>query len=278
MSTVLAKSPAGVLANELVDQYLGVLGFDTRPAPTIENLAELQDRHVLTVPFENLDYHFGREIHLDERVAAKVAVDRRGGGCYELNPAFHYLLLSLGYQSRILPGRSYRAGQLSAPYMHLVLEVVAEGETFLVDTGFRRNSRRPLRLGERGEQGDAHGSYRLQPLAGGEIDLYLDGEPLYRADLRGATVEDFAPTLWWWRTCPDSPFLQSLFCSLPLEDGRITLAGARLSISRGSDREVRELESDAEVLDAYAQYFGIVLPGLPGRSEHIGTGRGIRFE
>jgi N-hydroxyarylamine O-acetyltransferase len=280
MSAVLTEiaSPISPLDAGIIDRYLALLGFSERPPVTVEMLTRLQERHVLTVPFENLDYHYGREIYLDERVVAKVADERRGGGCYELNPSLHYLLRELGFQSRILPGRSYRNGELGAPYMHLVLEVTVEGRRYLVDSGFRRNSRRPLRLDDRGEQADPHGTYRVEQLPSAEIDLYLNGDLLYRADLRGATIEDFYPTLWWWRTSPESPFLQSLFCSLPLDDGRVTLAGSRLSIVRGQDRDVVELIGDAEIRKAYETYFGICLDRLPNASDHVGSGPGIRVE
>src|SRR5690606_25999798 len=93
---------AATIDDALVDRYLRRLGIDDRPEPTLDNLARLQESHVLTVPFENLDYHYGREIPMDERIVTKIVDEKRGGGCYELNPSFHHLLRALGYDSRIM--------------------------------------------------------------------------------------------------------------------------------------------------------------------------------
>ncbi len=263
---------------DLVRRYLERLGFDEPPAPTLAGLRELQSAHVLEVPFENLDYHDRREILLDPRVVSKIVDERRGGGCYELNPGFHYLLLELGFDSRILPGRSYVDGVLGEPYMHLVLEVVVDGAPYLVDTGFRRNPRGPLAVLEEGVQPDPHGEFRLEAVGDGQVDVLVDGALLYRFDRRGATIEDFAPTLWWWRTSPTSPFLQSIFCSRPTLDGRVSLVGDVLSVTTREGRTKQTLRTDAERLAAYRDHFGIVLDHVPSLHEQSGGGRTIRFE
>ncbi|MGL5824953.1 MAG: arylamine N-acetyltransferase family protein [Nocardioides sp.] len=266
------------LDDALIDGYLSKLGFGHRPEPTLENLAKLQQAQVLRIPFENLDYHFGNEIPMDPTVVRKIVEDNRGGGCYELNPAFHYLISSLGFDSRILPGRSYRDGVLGQPMMHLVLEVVVDGTAYLVDTGFRRNSQHPLDMTTAQEQVDPAGVYALSAASSDQVDVHLNGEPLYQFDRRGATIEDFAPTLWWWRTCPESPFLQSIFCSKPTETGRVTITGRRLTVNVGAERTSQELGSDDQVLAAYREHFDMDLPSVPALSEHGGARPGIRLE
>ncbi|MFE5602425.1 arylamine N-acetyltransferase [Streptomyces coelicoflavus] len=254
-----------MLNDARIDAYLARIGAARPRKADLEGLRLLQERHCLTVPFENLDYHLDVPIHMDVRALDKVVDGRRGGGCYEVNPSFALLLRSLGYQVDILPGQVYRPDG-PGPYLgHLALRVQLD-EPWLVDVGFGRNSRAPLRFSDPEPQQDAHGSYRVVPVEGEHAwgyDVLLNGKPLYRIDDRTKEVADFAPTLWWWRTAPESPFLQDLFCSLPTEDGRVTLKGNRLTRITGDERVTEELADDQETLAAYRKYFGIDLPHVP---------------
>jgi len=250
----------------LVNDYLTRIGATRPDRPDHAGLAHLQERQVMTVPFENLDYHLGEPIHMDERVLEKIVYRRRGGGCYETNPALSFLLTALGYDVVILPGQVFRE-RLGAPMCHLALRVDIGGERWLVDTGFGRNSRRPLRFDDRGTQQDPHGEYQIADVPGGGIELRLNGKPLYRLDDRPCRLEDFRPTLWWWRTCPDSPFMQDLFCSLPTVDGRVTLKGDQLTIVAGGERTVETLPDDAAILAAYKKHFGFGLDVVPRKPE-----------
>jgi N-hydroxyarylamine O-acetyltransferase len=266
-----------MLSDAMVADYLRRIGATRPPRADLDGLRHLQERHVLSVPFENLDYHLDQEIHLDEKVVEKIVHNRRGGGCYELNPSLGYLLRALGYQVTVHPGQVYRAGVLGPPMMHLVLKVVLDDESWLVDAGFRRNSRRPLLLSSRAPQADPHGEFRLADTDGHGIDVLLDGQPLYRFDDRPVRLEDFLPTLWWWRTAPESPFLRDLFCSLPTETGRVTLKGRKLTRSDGDQRYAEELADDAAVLAAYKDHFGFSLDTLPTEPAHAGA-KGIQLD
>jgi N-hydroxyarylamine O-acetyltransferase len=261
-----------MLDDTTVNAYLDRIGASRPAGPDLAGLRHLQERQVLTVPFENLDYHLGEQIRMGPEVLDKIVRRGRGGGCYETNPAFGYLLGALGYDYDILPGRVYRPDGLGPPYCHLVLRVRLGGEPWLVDTGFGRNSRHPLRFVTDADQDDPHGTYRLSGVDDG-YDVALDGKPLYRVSDRPARIADFAPTLWWWRTCPDSPFLNDLFCALATEDGRVTLKGSTLSVLAGGERTVTELPDDAAVLDAYKEHFGFTLDRLP---DPPGRGAGIQ--
>lgn len=259
-----------------VDEYLDRIGADRPDRIDIDALRHLQERHVLSVPFENLDYHLNRPIHLDENVLNKIVGERRGGGCYENNPAFAQLLRVLGFHVEIRPGRVHFPDGPGPLLCHLVLTVHLE-RTWLVDVGFGRNSRRPLLLDSRDVQPDPHGDYRLVTANDGGLDVLLDGKPLYRVDDRPVTMDDFRPTLWWYRTCAESPFLQDLFCSMPTEDGRVTLKGRRLTRIVGDARHVEELTDDGAVLDAYQKYFGIVLDRLPAEPSRQPGTVGVRL-
>ncbi|MFB7653644.1 MULTISPECIES: arylamine N-acetyltransferase [unclassified Streptomyces] len=252
-----------MLSETMVTAYLDRISAQRPARADLASLRTLQMRHLLSVPFENLGYHLGEEIHMDERVVPKIVQERRGGGCYEVNPALSFLLRGLGYEVSLMPGRVWIKGELTAPLCHLALKVRADGQDWLVDVGFGRNSRYPLSLESDAVQEDPHGAFRLTPADDGGVDVRSGDALQYRVYDVPCAVSDFGPTLWWYRTAPDSPFLQNLFCSLPTENGRITLKEDQLTHVVGGERESRRLSGEAEIREAYDKWFGIRLERLP---------------
>ncbi|MGW5615436.1 arylamine N-acetyltransferase family protein [Streptomyces sp. NPDC003877] len=265
-----------------VDAYLRRLGVEHPAWPTVDALRELHLRHLRTVPFENLSIHLGEEIVLEEkRLLDKVVGARRGGFCYELNGSFGALLTALGYDVALLAGRVYGDGErLGIPYDHLALRVrTVDGGDWLADVGFGAHSHLPLVFGERGEQEDPAGTFRIVeagPDAAGvrgghdtveaaDLDVYRDGRAQYRLEVRPRVLGDFTAGAWWHSTSPVSHFTRSLVCSRVTGDGgRITLSGRRFTTTAADGtREERELGTDEEVLGAYRERFGIELDRVP---------------
>lgn len=264
------------------DAYLRRLGVERPARPTPDALRELHLRHLRTVPFENLSVHLGEEVVLDEkRLVDKVVGAGRGGFCYELNGAFAALLTALGYDVTLLAARVYgEGGRLGIPYDHLALRVrTDDGGDWLADVGFGSHFHLPLALGERGEQRDPAGVFRVaesgadaagvrgghQAADAADLDVLREGRPVYRLETRPRALADFTAGAWWHRTSPHSHFTRSLVCSRVTEDGgRITLSGRRLTLTApdGTRRE-RETGSDAEVLGIYRDEFGITTEAVP---------------
>ncbi|MFE9097712.1 arylamine N-acetyltransferase [Streptomyces sp. NPDC007264] len=265
-----------------VDAYLRRIGVDHPAWPTTDVLRELHLRHLRAVPFENLSIHLGEEIVLDEkRLVDKVVGTRRGGFCYELNGAFGALLRALGFDVTLLAARVYgEEGRIGVPYDHLALRVRSvDGGDWLADVGFGAHSHLPLAFGDRGEQQDPGGTFRVVeagPDAAGvrgggdtvefeDLDVLRDGSPQYRLEVRPRVLGDFVTGVWWNSTSPASHFVRSLVCSRVTEDGgRITLSGRRLTLTDPDGRkETSELGGDEEVLRAYRERFGIELDRVP---------------
>lgn len=245
-----------------VDAYLARIGATRPAAPTAEALAELHERHLLTVPFENLSVHLREPIVLDEdALADKIVRRRRGGFCYELNGAFAGLLRELGFEVTLLSARTYGEHGFAAPFNHLTLRVDLE-EPWLADVGFGRFARRPLRLTGCDAQADTEGEFLLLDAPDGDVDVRHDGKPAYRLEQRPRQLADFAPTCWWQATSPDSHFTANLLCTLPTEQGRATLAGDQLIETTNGKRVERVLFGD-EIVEAYRVYFGIELSEPP---------------
>jgi N-hydroxyarylamine O-acetyltransferase len=265
-----------------VDAYLRRLGAEHPAWPTVDALRELHLRHLQTVPFENLSVHLGEEIVLEEkRLLDKVVGARRGGFCYELNGSFGALLSALGYDVALLAARVYGdEGRLGIPYDHLALRVrTVDGGDRLADVGFGAHSHLPLAFGDRGEQEDPAGTFRIVeagPDAAGvrgghgtveaaDLDVFRDGRPQYRLEVRPRALGDFVAGAWWHSTSSVSHFTRSLVCSRVTEEGgRITLSGRRLTVTAADGtREERELGTDEEVLGVYRERFGIELDRVP---------------
>ncbi|MFE9969219.1 arylamine N-acetyltransferase [Streptomyces hirsutus] len=265
-----------------VDAYLRRLGVGRPARPTADALRELHLRHLRTVPFENLSVHLDEEIVLDgKRLLDKVVSGRRGGFCYELNGAFGTLLTALGYEVTLLAARVYGdGGRIGIPYDHLALRVqTSDGDDLLADVGFGAHCLLPLAFGERGDQEDPGGTFRITGAApdaagvrGGQdaapladLDVLRDGKRVYRLERRPRVLGDFVAGAWWHRTSPQSHFTRSLVCSRVTEDGgRITLSGRRVTATAADGtREERELGTDEEVLAYYRDRFGIRLAQVP---------------
>lgn len=258
-----------------LDAYLRRLGAEQQAWPTVDVLRELHLRHLRAVPFENLSIHLGEEIVLEEkRLLDKVVRERRGGFCFELNGLFGALLSKLGFDVTLLAARVYgEEGRLGIPFDHLALRVrTVDGGDWLADVGFGANSHYPLEFGNRAEQEDPGGRFRVAEAdreSGGrefgDLDVFRNGKPQYRLETRPRVLGDFVAGAWWHSTSPASHFTQSLVCSKVTEDGgRITLSGRTFKVT-GLDgaREERELITDEEVLAAYRERFGIELDSVP---------------
>lgn len=68
-----------------LNSYLQRIKISQLEKPNVSFLSKIQEQHLLTVPFENLDIHQRNNIVLeDDRIYAKIVVNERGGFCYEL--------------------------------------------------------------------------------------------------------------------------------------------------------------------------------------------------
>jgi N-hydroxyarylamine O-acetyltransferase len=247
-----------------LDAYLARLGLDRPGTVDAHALRKLQVRHLEVIPFENLSVHLGEPIGLaEDALFDKIVQRRRGGFCYELNGAFSFLLRELGFKVTLLAAKVFGPdGWLGPPFDHLALRVDLD-EPWLVDVGFGRFSRHPLRLYGVDAQHDPDGEFVLLDGPDGDIDVHQDGVPGYRLETRARQLSEFVPMAWWHSTSPASHFTQGPTCSLPTAGGRITLAGDRLIESIDGVRTERTLAGDQEILDAYRVNFGITLDKVP---------------
>lgn len=258
---------AGTVPYTFADAYLERIGAARPGRADVAALRELQLRHLMTVPFENLSVHLGEDIVLEEQALVdKLVTGHRGGFCYELNGAFAALLRALGYRVTLLQARVFGdGGRLGIPYDHMALRVETDDGTgpWLADVGFGDHALHPLVLDDRSEQEDPCGVFRFLPAPQGDLDLLRDGSGQFRLDLRPRELADFRAGSWYHRTSPDSHFARSLVCSRRTDTGRVTLSGHSLVTTVRGERHTVELATDADVLAAYRDHFGLRLDGPP---------------
>ncbi|MEU0939116.1 MULTISPECIES: arylamine N-acetyltransferase [unclassified Embleya] len=258
--------------HDRAETYLALIDAARPARPDAAALADLQWRHLLAVPFENLDIHLGRPVELaEEALLAKLLDRRRGGFCYELGGAFAALLRSLGYRVTLLAARTYDdKGRLGIPFDHLALRVDLD-EPWLVDVGFGRFTHHPIRLDLHTDQHDPGGVFRIVEGEYGELDVLQDGRPQYRLEPRPRDLRDFAAGCWWHQTSPTSHFTRAPLCSRPTPDGRITITNRTLIHTTGTNRHEEPLPDDKALLSAYQTHFAITLPHPPTRPTQIPT-------
>lgn len=247
-----------------VQSYLARVGYKGSTSPTLGTLRAIHYAHLLTVPFENLDIALGRKIALDEdSFIRKIAERRRGGFCYELNGAFAALLQALGFRVTLLSARvAHSDGGESPDFDHLTLRVDLD-ETWLADVGFGESFLEPLRIKPGVEQMDRAGTFRI--VERGERLLLEKKQPdgtwkgQYSFTFQARRLEEFASMCEYHQRSPESHFTQNKICSRATPEGRITLAGMKLIVTKNGEREERLLKSEDEWRDTLRERFDVVL-------------------
>lgn len=230
--------------------------------PDITNLRALQLAFLLSVPFENLDIHLGREIRLNPvNIFEKIVIKERGGVCYENNILFHEILKALGYRVEYLSARIVKGGKTGPEYDHMVLLVALDGKDYLVDVGKGVSSREPLAL-DGPTSGAAEGlSYKVVR-HGKDYALYgkrpqTDWTSCFIFSTFPRARSEFEAMNSYHQSSPDSPFTRRRMATIATPGGRVSLIDRRLTITDSSDRLGRQLSSEAEYHESLKHYFGI---------------------
>lgn len=249
--------------SDYISAYLHRIGASAPSSPNSVALAELCEKHLMTIPFENIDIHLKRPISLGAAVFPKIIDEGRGGTCTELNSAFEIVLREMGFDDiYVMGGRAFEKDKVLPSLAHFVL-IVSAPEPYLVDMGFLRGSRLPLRFDLRTPQSDPEGEFQFVENLDGTIDLLRNGAPQYRLSKRRMKFSAF-PKDWWAMSAPDVPGSQKLMCSILTADGRYTMLDQRTLIESGPDGSRRiELSDRSHVISLYRETFGLPFNELP---------------
>jgi N-hydroxyarylamine O-acetyltransferase len=250
--------------------WLGRIGFDGSPDPTLPTLRAVIAAHSATIPFENIDVLLGRPPKLDlGSLKRKMIEGGRGGYCFEQNTLLHAGLTALGFRVTRLLARVIRGMEHDAtgPQTHMALRVDLPEGPFLADVGFGNvTPTAPLAMQPGVEQETPHEPMRF--LAVGEeltlqVKLGLEWQNTYRVAPHPRLPVDYEVANWFTATHPGSPFVGNLIAARPGPGGaRNTLFNGRVSVRGPSGPPRRFMLGDpAEFRTALADTFGVTLTG-----------------
>lgn len=292
----------------LLQQYLCRLNYSKAEIeavllskPSYELMSELQYRHGKHIPWENLDQHVHpagntaarvekvwglTETDGHERIKNPKAIIRkfltgRGGFCYEVNTAMHWLLSKLGFHARLCVSKVFSDGKLGPP-SHCCNMVTIDDAIWLVDPGFGQllvpvplngdivydSTGDPLKI-----QKCNHGSgydlalYRKRTIAAADCftgDKLTDkGYTCLHAfrpnDNLSYGNKEFCKGLTLVLTSKHSPFVKGRICSKLTEKGRVTFLKNRIQWTVRQEIVRKNFNDEDEARAALFKHFGIRL-------------------
>jgi N-hydroxyarylamine O-acetyltransferase len=265
--SALGNADLPALNQNQLRSYLERIGYTGPISPSIETLRKLHQKHLLAVPFENLDIPLGRKITLSYRAFyQKIVRKHRGGFCYELNGSFANLLHSLGFDVALLSGRVARGdGTFSAEFDHMTLRVRVNDASWIADVGFGSSFSEPKNLDLSDAQDDSSGSqFKIARSERGYVLLRREGRgdiwtAQYRFSLKSRKLKEFAERCVYQQTSPRSHFTQGWICTRLTANGRLSLTQKKFIITTGKKKTERPVKGRKEFDLILKDHFGIVL-------------------
>ena len=245
-------------------KYLRRIGLKSAGAAAdIGRLKLLQRQHLLNVPFENLDIHWGQPITLDTASFYRKIVDEnRGGFCYELNGLFNELLRDAGFETRILSARVANGnGGFGREYDHLAIMVMIGEMQYLADVGFGAFTTEPLQFVPDIEQQDEAGVFMIRQLADEYFEVVKKAGDEWKSEYAfkpyGRDLSEFAGMCEFQQTSPESHFTRGKVCSILTKDGRKTLTDKAFIVTAGEERTETPVASNEDFNMLLKREFGI---------------------
>ncbi|MGO4545020.1 arylamine N-acetyltransferase [Paenibacillus sp. 2TAB23] len=247
-----------------IQNYLDRIGFKGALDGSAKTLADLQERHLYTVPYENLDILARKPLSLDPQdLYQKIVVSRRGGYCFELNALFGWLLRELGYKVTDLVSRFWRDEQQLPPKRrHHVLIVEAEGNDYLCDVGVGGIVPcRPLSLNEGVVQQQGKDYFRLEKddhFGWVLCEQKKNGwNRIYSFTEEPQLPKDYLFASFWCENAADSIFNKYPIVAMRTPDGRRTVSDREFRMFTSAGVSTFTPKTDDEFKSALSTYFGI---------------------
>ena len=246
------------------ENYLSRIGIKEFDLPVnVDTLKMLQRKHLLNVPFENLDIHWKRKIILDvEKFYDKIVGERRGGFCYELNGLFCELLNKIGFENKIISARVVKSdGGFSQEYDHLAILTKISDEEFLVDAGFGSFTAEPLKFVLDIEQSDANGTFIIRKFDEDYFEVAKKDSDMWQSEYifknLHRDLREFSEMCNFHQISPESHFTRGKICSLMLENGRKTLTDKKFIETNANEKKETNVNSEDEFNEVLQHEFQI---------------------
>jgi len=253
-----------------LQRYLDRIDYGETVKPNFATLAALQEAHVCSVPFENLDVQLGRPLSIDiEDAYQKIVVNSRGGWCYEQNGLFGWALSEIGFTvSRIAASvmRHQRGEASEASHLCLLVKSPEAKTKYLVDVGFGGSMIRPIALTE--------GQYDQPPFKIGLErlhDLYWrfwensgGGKFSYDFTEDAACEASLARKSSFLQNDSSSSFVLNLVAQMRCRDQHRTLRGRVFSVARAGAISSKTVDSPEALVAILAKEFRLDVQEVAG--------------
>ncbi|MCP9770916.1 acetyltransferase [Lacihabitans sp. LS3-19] len=248
-----------------INKYLRRINYKKLHTVDEKTLNYLHETHVLNIPFENLDIHFKILIDLDlDSIYRKVIENKRGGFCYELNFLFSWLLLNLGFKSRIIASRIYDdKGKIGPEYDHMSIFIEIDNKQYLADVGFGDLFVKPLEI-KIGFQSDGRNQFIIEKSNDEDYILSMITEEFviqkkYIFSLNKVKISDFEKICFEKQTNPLSYFVKNTICTKPTKSGRLTIFNNKIIEKKGKKKFEKLINNEDELRLSLKTFFNIVL-------------------
>lgn len=236
-----------------------------RAEPTLAFLKTLQKAHLLSIPFENLDIHYGSKIILDyQKIFDKVVNRKRGGFCYELNGLFYHLLYHLGFDCFVISAevKNEESDQFGRPFDHMAIVVQLENEKWLVDVGFGDGIISPLKIKVGEVQMDYTRYWKIDTDPDERLILKVSNDTSFYKTKYRFTIEErqliqFIEMCEYHQKSAESAFTQKKLVTQLTPNGRITLTDRKLKILELGESRESDIMHEDEFLSKLENHFGI---------------------
>ena len=231
---------------------------------TYEFLKKLQQNHICSVPYENLDILNEKGIDLSkEALFEKIVTQHRGGYCFELGGAVAMLLCELGFDTKCYLGRFLRGEKEIPVRRHRVVVTECDGKRYVIEVGIGIEAPRvPLLLEEGIEQECSNGSFCFSRDAflGWVLNEKVDGkwQPYYSFTEEEQLDIDFIQPSFYCEKHSASPFNKSPMVAIKTPNGRRAINDHDYKIFEGGELiHIEENITNARLYEILKQDFGI---------------------
>lgn len=236
----------------MINEYLNRIGFKGDINTSNEILFQIHGKHLLNIPFENLDIHLKNKIILSkDHLFEKILKNKRGGYCYELNGMLYLLLKEIGFDVKMISAQvSIGDDQWTPDFSHLAL-IVKTDNTYLADVGFGDNFFEPLLFKTDLIQKDNAGYFKIVKDGEGFFKVMNSSDGInfkdgYRFSLNEYNWNDFEEMNVYQQTSENSHFTKNRICSLATSSGRISLSNNKLTVTENGEKVITEFEDENE--------------------------------
>ncbi len=242
-------------------ELLNRINFEGVPSPDLASLFRLHEFHVRSVPFENIDVQQKVPIRLElGHLYEKVAINKRGGFCYELNYLFFELLSEIGFNVNMISARVFDSDP-GPEFDHLALLVVLADHLWLCDVGFGDLFVKPVMVIPDKVQSDGRNHFKLEEIEESWL-LWMssDGiefEKKYQFSAISRSIVEFKDQCHFKQFSPESYFVKNTVVTLATENGRKTIFNEKYMVKENGERKDEKVEGAEHRRDILKKEFGI---------------------